>query len=108
LQKGNELDNFKDEWESKIFNYLKLDKSELSLTNPKEKQGFCLDLVYNGGNIQYNKLKDFNEIKNVEEESLIEGCQLNIGIFDENHNNQDPGWGINETRGGEKYLPPLG
>ena len=108
LQKGNELDNFKDEWESKISNYLKLDKTEISLTNPKEKQGFCLDLVYNGGNIQYNKLKDFNEIKNVEEESLIEGCQLNIGIFDENHNNQDPGWGINETRGGEKYIPPLG
>ena len=108
LQKGNDLDNFVNEWELKISNHLKLDKSEITLTNPKEKQGFCLDLVYNGGNIQYNKLKDFNEIKNVEEESLIEGCQLNIGIFDENHNNQDPGWGINETRGGEKYIPPIG
>ena len=108
LQKGDELNNFIDEWKTKISNHLKIDKKEIFLVNPKDKEGLCLDLVTDEGFLQYKKLKHFHEIKKIEEKSLIEGCQLNIDIFDPAHNNQDPGWGKNETRGGEKYLPPEG
>ena len=108
LQKGDDLTNFIDEWKTKISNHLNIDKTEIFLVNPKDKKGLCLDLVTNEGSLQYKKLKQFKEIKNIEEKSLIEGCQLNIDIFDPAHNNQDPGWGKNETRGGEKYLPPEG
>ena len=108
LQKGNELNNFIDEWKTKISNILKIDQDKLYLVNPKYNSGFCLDLITNEGKIHYNKLKNFNEIKDINEKPLIEGCQLNADIFDPAHNNQDPNWGTNEKRGGLDYIPPIG
>ena len=63
------------------------------------------------GNIKYNKLKeltDFKEIKNIEENPLIEGCQLSTEIFESNLDNPDSVWGIGETRANIEYIPPLG
>ena len=108
LQKGNELNNFIDEWKTKISNKLKIDQDKLYLVNPKYNSGFCLDLIINEGIIHFNKLKKFNEIKDINEKPLIEGCQLNADIFDPDHNNQDPNWGTNEKRGGLDYIPPIG
>ena len=108
LQKGNELNTFIEEWKSKISDKLKIEKSEIFLVNPKDKDGLNLDLVTNEINIEYNKLKDFDEIKNIEKKSLIEGCQLSTDIFEPQQNNQDGGWGIGEKRGGEDYIPPEG
>ena len=108
LQKGDELTYFIDEWKNKISSQLNINKNDLFLVNPKNKGGLCLDLVTNEGHIESNKLKNFEGIKNIEEKSLIEGCQLSPEIFDNNYDNQDPNWGVNETRGGEKYLPPIG
>ena len=85
-----------------------MDKKDIFLVNPKDKQGLCLDLVINEGNIECNKLKNFKEIRNIEEKCMIEGCQLSSEIFDPKYNNQDPYWAKNETRGKEKYLPPEG
>ena len=76
--------------------------------NPKDENGLNLDLVTNEGYIEYNKLKDFKEINKIKEKPLIEGCQLSTDIFEPKQNNQDGGWGINEIRGGEKYIPPIG
>ena len=59
LQKGDE------EWKQKISERLNIDIKELFLVNPKDKQGLCLDMVSNEAKIEYNKLKDFTEIKNV-------------------------------------------
>ena len=72
LQKGDELTKFIEEWKHKISERLNIDIKELFLVNPKDKQGLCLDMVSNEAKIEYNKLKDFKEIKNVEEKSLIE------------------------------------
>ena len=110
LQKGDELTYFIEEWKNKISSQLNINKKEIFLVNPKDKNksGLCLDLVTNEGHIESNKLKNFKEIKNIQEKSLIEGCQLSPEIFDTKYNNKDPNWGINETRGGEKYIPPIG
>ena len=108
LQKGDELNKFIEEWKNKISNQLNIDKNEIYLVNPNDKEGLCLDLVTNDGNIDFNKLKNFAEIKNIEEKPLIEGCQLSTDIFDPNYKYPDSSWGINETIGGEKYIPPLG
>ena len=95
LQKGDELNDLVDEWKQKISKQLNIQVDEVILVNPKNKNGLCsLDFVPNQVNISYQKLKNFNEIKNIEEKSLIEECQLNTDIFDPNHNNQDGGWGI--------------
>ena len=109
LQKGEELDDFVDEWKQKISKQLNIEKDEVILVNPKNNNGLCsLDFVPNQINISYQKLNNFNEIKNIKEKSLIEECQLNTDIFDPEHNNQDGGWGIGEKRGGEDYIPPEG
>ena len=110
LQKGNELNDFIEEWKQKISSKLNINKNNVFLVNPKEKNGLCsLDFVsYEGDNVSYHQLKNFKEIKDIEEKYLIEGCQLNVDIFDPFHNNKDGGWGIGEKRGGEDYLPPKG
>ena len=108
LKKGDELTKFIDEWKQKISEQLNIDKKELFLVNPKDKQGLCLDMVSNEAKIEYNKLKDFKEIKNVEEKSLIEGCQLSTDIFEPRFNNKDPYWGKGEKRAGKDYIPPEG
>ena len=65
LQKGDELTKFIEEWKHKISERLNIDIKELNLVNPKDKQVLCLDMVSNEAKIEYNKLKDFTEIKNV-------------------------------------------
>ena len=108
LKKGKELKDFIGDLKIKISQKLKINVSKIYLVNPKGDSDLSLDLVTDEASINLDNLKSFPEIKNIHEKPLIEGCQLNTDIFDPNHNNQDPGWGINETRGGEKYIPPLG
>ena len=111
LQKGKELINFISEWKIKLSQKLNTDVNDIILVNPKEKNGLCsLDLLHNKSNANstINKIKSFNEIKNIEEKPLIEACQLDMDIFDPAGNNQDGGWGFGEKRGGEDYLPPIG
>ena len=109
LQKGDELKDFIDEWKLKISKQLKININDTFLVNPKDKNGYVsLDFISNQINIQYKKLEDYDEIIDVEEKSLIEGCQLNTDIFSSEGNNKDGGWGFGEKRGGEDYLPPEG
>ena len=109
LQKGDELNDFIEEWKKKISNQLNIDKNEIFLVNPKDKLGLCLDMVTNEANVEYNKLKkNFKEIKNIEEKSLIEGCQLNTEIFEPKFNNKNQGWPKNETRANIEYKSPSG
>ena len=86
----------------------KMQSYEIYLVNPNDKQGLCWDFVTNKENIDFNKFLNFKEIKNIEEKPLLEGCQLSTDIFDPNCKYPDSSWGINETRGGEKYIPPSG
>ena len=45
-------------------------------------------------------------IEKVEEKSLLETLQISSNIL-EPEGNRTSGWGKNETRGGEKYIPPV-
>ena len=51
-------------------------------------------------------LKNCLNIKKVEEKPLLEMLQISPDILYPKANRYD-GWGLNETRGGEKYLPPI-
>ena len=100
-----------DKLKTKFSTKLSINKEDILLVNPKYNKGQCtLDFVSEDNHISktINKLKEYPEIKEVELKPLIEGCQLNSNIFDPSGDNQDGGWGIGETRGGEDYLPPLG
>ena len=111
LEKGKELINFIDSWKTIISNELKLNKKDIFLVNPQNSnEEFSLDLISN----EKNNIKNINlleknvDIKKIEEKCFIEGCQLSPDIFNHKYDNQDGGWGINQKRGGEKYMPPLG
>ena len=111
-KREDELSDFIEEWKNKISNQLNINKKELSLINPMKKSdnSFSLDLISDDDTIfgYIKKLYDFDEINYIHEKSLIEACQLNNNIFDPNYNNEDGGWGINEKRGGEDFISPLG
>ena len=46
------------------------------------------------------------EIKKIEEKPMLEALQISPEILDKK-GNRYKGWGVNEKRGGEKYIPPI-
>ena len=111
IEKEDEFNELIDNYKNKFSIKLKIKKDDILLVNPKYNNGQCtLDLIPgdNSNLTVINQLKEYKEVKEIEEKPLIEGCQLNSDIFDPAGNNQDGGWGIGETRGKEKYIPPLG
>ena len=111
LEKGPDLINFIDLWKTTISNELNLDKKETFLVNPQNNmEGFSLDLISNEKKNIKNiyLLQKKTDIKKIEEKNFIEGCQLSPDIFNTEYNNKDGNWGIDEIRGNEKYIPPIG
>ena len=111
MEKGEELVKFIDEWKIKISQLIKINANDIYLINPKKKNElFSLDFTTNEFILSpiINKLNNYNEVNSFEEKPLLEGCQLNIDIFDEEGNKFDNSWGIGEKRGNEDYIPPLG
>ena len=51
---------------------------------------------------------ELGKLKDLYTDLILSGCKLNKNMFDSKGNNKDGGWGINEKRGGEPYLPPIG
>ena len=57
------------------------------------------------------KFKDepeLGKLKDLHTDLIMSGCKIKSKMFDSRGNNKDGGWGINETRGGEPYIPPKG
>ena len=114
MEKGEGLLEFIDELKKKIAKKLNLNSKDISLVNPYYKNGYCsLDLTsdeinYNNCETIIDKLKNLDGIKKLIPKSLIEGCQLDINIFEPEFNNLINKWGEEEKRGGEDYLPPIG
>ncbi len=52
-------------------------------------------------------LEQMEHIKKVEEKPIIESLQISKDVLDPT-GDRNKGWGIGESRGGEKYFPPLG
>ena len=55
----------------------------------------------------FTAYQDFNTIINVEKTILLNGCKLSLQILD-SAGDRNIGWGINESRGGKPYFPPIG
>ena len=56
--------------------------------------------------IDIQNLQGKFNIEKVNEKSLLDALQISSNILDP-EGNRSSGWGINETRGGETYIPPL-
>ena len=78
-------------------------------------QNLFEDVDFNNENIDMNKFKekfknenDFNELNNlkqIQNELIIKGCDLNLNILD-NKGNKEFKWSQGEKRGGFDYIPP--
>ena len=78
-------------------------------------QNLFEDVDFNNENIDMNKFKekfknenDFNELNNlkqIQKELIIKGCDLNLNILD-NKGNKEFKWSQGEKRGGFDYIPP--
>ena len=115
-----------DEQEQKIFNdklkrklskEFNIDEDEIIISFPqkgsylitaiiKQKEFFELDkkqLIE-----KFKNEPELGKLKDLHTDLILSGCKLTPDMFDSRGNNKDGGWGINETRGGEPYIPPEG
>lgn len=106
----NEPKNFLEEWKKIISEKLNIDENNFIFTDVRPGS-VSVSLAFLNKAIEEVKkmidgLKEFNEITKIDEKPIIEVIKLNPEILDK-AGNRYKGWGINEMRGGEKYLPPL-
>jgi hypothetical protein len=122
-QRNEELLNNKEE-QTKFINNLRtklskqynIPEDDIIITNP-QRGSFQVSVIFKTEdfNLQLDdfkeKFKDDKELiqlKEIEKDLLFAGCKINKNMLDSRGNNCDGGWGKNEKRGGEPYIPPEG
>ena len=111
INDNNKFNDFAEEYKKTIAKKFNMDPNNIIITNPR-KGSLKVDVIFKTSDVFSDnnikaKFNDCKEIVNIKRDVLMQGCQLDNSIFDERYNNKDGGWGINEYRGGEKYIPPL-
>ena len=71
-------------------------KSTLSILEQSSSEDMSISTIYNLENVTA-----------INKKVLVDELLLSPDIFDPKGDRCE-GWGINETRGGEKYIPPIG
>ena len=103
-------EKFLKDWKIKIAQKLNINDDDLILTNVHRGSVAVHLVIINSTPTQEKKaiicLKEYNEIKKINEKPMIDILQISPDILDK-RGNRYKGWGINEKRGGEKYIPPL-
>jgi hypothetical protein len=84
-----------------------LEQVPSSLENPNLSENPISSITKNGISNRTIIYKA-KESKDIQKDLLLSACKINEKSFDERGNNMDGGWGYNETRGGEPYIPPEG
>ena len=110
LTDTKEKEKFLDNWISKFSWKLGIKKEKIILTDVHAgslgAQALFLDTTAKKDEEILNGLKEIKEIVKIDEKPIFEVLVINKEILDKK-GNRNKGWGINETRGGEKYLPPI-
>lgn len=111
LESANEFNKFSLEYKSKISKLFNININDIIITNPR-KGSLKIDVVIIGypeitPEEFLTKLKrnDFN-LESVNKKDIIDIIKFSRCIFD-SRGNRSSDWGLNETRGGENYIPPL-
>ena len=102
--------NFIEQCKKKLAEKLNIEENKFILTDVREGSVISslvfLDMTIEEIKKSIIKLKEIREIFKIEEKPIIEVLKLNPEILDK-AGNRYKGWGINETRGGESYIPPI-
>lgn len=110
LKEPEEKEKFLEEWKNKLSQTLNIDKEKLILANV-QRGSVSVEVVILDSTTEQEKkavirLKEISEIKKIKKKPFIDVLQISPEILDKK-GNRFKGWGINETRGGEKYIPPV-
>jgi len=116
LKNKEEQDKFINKLRKKLSKEYNIPEDDIIITNP-QRGSFQLSVIFKSKDFNLTKddlLKKFQndpelgKLKDIQKNLLLSACKINEKSFDERGNNMDGGWGYNETRGGEPYIPPEG
>ena len=108
----NIFNEFVKEFKEKIAKKMNINPDNIIISNPRKGSAkidvfFITPGIYDDKVLEA-KFSDCKELVKIHGDVLMQGCQLDKSLFDQRGNNKDGGWGIDEYRGGEKYIPPRG
>ena len=102
-------ENFLKIWKEEIAKELNINKNNIIFTNVQHGT-VCVDaMIVNETKEDKNvllALQGIKNIKKIEEKPILEALQISPDILD-SEGDRNKGWGKNEKRGGEDYIPPL-
>ena len=110
LNDPKEKEKFLKDWKIKLCKKLNISEDKLILSDVHRGSVAAHIVIVDSTPETDNKtlicLKEIDEIKKIDEKPMIEILELSPEILDK-RGNRFNNWGINKTRGGEKYIPPL-
>ena len=116
LNNKEEQDKFIDKLRKKLSKEYNIPEDDIIITNP-QRGSIQLSVIFKSNDFDLSKeelLEKFKDepelgkLKDIHKDLLLTACKINSSLFDSRGNNTDGGWGYNEKRGGEKYIPPEG
>ena len=113
LNNKEEQEKFLIEYKKKLSEKLNIKSENLILTDvcqgAVKVSSYILEQAINENSlskIKENECKDLH-IKRIEQEPILNALEINEDILDPQGDRDIGWWGINETRGGNNYIPPL-
>ena len=119
LTNPKEYNKFKEDLISKLSKDYNIPRSKIIVTFP-QKGSLHLQVIFQSdefNDLDVEELKEkfindkeyleLSRLKAVHSSLIMEGCKLSIRQIDPRGNRYDC-WGINQKRGNEKYIPPIG
>ena len=116
LNNEEEQKKFIDKLRKKLSKEYNIEENLIIITNP-QRGSFKLAVIFQSEDFNLSKeeliekFKDEPELvklKEIHTELLLGACKISPNNLDNRGNNTDGGWAHNETRGGQKYIPPEG
>jgi len=116
LNNEEEQKKFIDKLRTKLSKEYNISEDKIIITNP-QRGSFKLTVIFQSEDFNLTKeelIEKFQDepelakLKEIHTEILLGACKISPENLDNRGNNTDGGWGHNETRGGEKYIPPEG
>ena len=117
LNNEDEQNQFNEKLRKKIANLYNINEEDIIVSFP-QRGSYQVTVIFksysfnnlNKGDLllRFKEEPELAQLKDLQTDLIMCGCKLSQRMFDPKGNNLDGGWGINETRGGEIYIPPKG
>ena len=117
LNDKNEQNKFNEKLKKKLAKEYNIKEDDIIISFP-QRGSYQITVIFKSKDFYelkkeklLEKFKDepeLGKLKDLHTNLLMNGCKISQKMFDSRGNNKDGGWGENEKRGGEDYIPPKG